>query len=130
MERSVFPTDERKVRCGDGEIEHEDKDMTEKELKKLSRTDLLSMLLKKTRENEKLQAEIEALEEKLSARMITINNAGSLAGGMLTTERCFRGGAGCSSPICGEHSGAERTAGKYLCKDAGGNGRKMQAYGK
>ena len=113
MERSVFPTDERKVRCGDGEIEHEDKDMTEKELKKLSRTDLLSMLLKKTRENEKLQAEIEALEEKLSARMITINNAGSLA-----------------EAIFGEHSGAERTAGKYLCKDAGGNGRKMQAYGK
>ena len=66
MERSVFPTDERKVRCGDGEIEHEDKDMTVKELKKLSRADLLSMLLKKTRENEKLQAEIEALDGQIA----------------------------------------------------------------
>lgn len=63
--------------------------MTEKELKKLSRTDLLAMLLNRTRENERLQTEIAALEEKLSSRMITIDNAGSLAEACLQLNGVF-----------------------------------------
>lgn len=53
--------------------------MTDRELKKLSRADLLELLLKETQENEKLRAQLEEANKKLADREILIQNSGSLA---------------------------------------------------
>ncbi|MDO4815894.1 MAG: hypothetical protein Q4A83_04730 [Bacillota bacterium] len=63
--------------------------MTDKELKRLGRTELLEMLLEQTDENEKLKAELEAAKEKLSSREIIINNSGSLAEASLHLNGVF-----------------------------------------
>ena len=53
--------------------------MTEKELKKLSRMDLLKLLMLQTKENERLQAELDAANAKLADRTLRVNRAGSIA---------------------------------------------------
>ena len=53
--------------------------MTDKELQKLSRIDLLELLLEKSKENEKLQEELEQVKAKLAEREIKIEKAGSIA---------------------------------------------------
>ncbi len=53
--------------------------MTEKEIKKLKRSDLLEILVEQGKEIEKLRAEVESLQEKLQNRTITIDKAGTLA---------------------------------------------------
>lgn len=53
--------------------------MTDRELRKLSRADLLELLLKETQENEKLRAQLEEANKKLADREILIQNSGSLA---------------------------------------------------
>ena len=57
--------------------------MTEKELKKLSRTELLELLLMQTRENERLRKRLGELEAVLSERNLRIKNAGDLAHAVL-----------------------------------------------
>lgn len=63
--------------------------MTEKELKKLSRADLLELLLQERRENEQLHTEINRLKEKLADRTIKIQNAGSIAVASLQLSGIF-----------------------------------------
>ncbi len=63
--------------------------MTEKELKKLSRADLLELLLRERRENEQLHTEIHRLKEKLADRTIKIQNAGSIAAASLQLSGIF-----------------------------------------
>lgn len=63
--------------------------MTEKELKKLSRADLLELLLQERRENEKLRMEINSLKRKLADRTIKIQNAGSIAEASLQLSGIF-----------------------------------------
>lgn len=53
--------------------------MTERELRKLSRSDLLEMMLTVTRENEQLRQLLTQAQEQLTSRRLTIENAGSLA---------------------------------------------------
>jgi len=53
--------------------------MTERELKKLSRIDLLELLVEQSNEVEKLRRQLEESERKLKDRTITIERAGSLA---------------------------------------------------
>lgn len=53
--------------------------MTEKEMKKLSRTELLALLVDSYKEIEQLKSRAEEAEQKLQSRQITIENAGSLA---------------------------------------------------
>ena len=53
--------------------------MTDKELKRLSRSELLEMLLSQSRKMDKMQAEIDELKEKLKSREILLENAGSIA---------------------------------------------------
>lgn len=53
--------------------------MTEKELKKLSRTDLLKLLMLQTQENERLQAELDEANAKLEDRTLRVNKAGNIA---------------------------------------------------
>lgn len=53
--------------------------MTERELRRLSRTDLLELLLALRRENEQLQCILDQTQAQLADRKIQINNAGSIA---------------------------------------------------
>lgn len=53
--------------------------MTEKELKKLNRAELLELLLVQTREAERLQERLEKAEAELASRHLRVLEAGNLA---------------------------------------------------
>lgn len=57
--------------------------MTEKELKRLNRSELLELLVIQTKEVERLNDKLREAEEKLADRHIRISNAGSLAHAVL-----------------------------------------------
>ena len=57
--------------------------MTEKELKRLSRAELLELLLMQTRESELLQMKLEAAKQELDARELDLRKAGNLADAVL-----------------------------------------------
>lgn len=63
--------------------------MTQKELKHLSRSDLLEMLLELSRENEKLAREASALRRELEERNIALSECGSLAEAALKLNGVF-----------------------------------------
>lgn len=53
--------------------------MNEKELKKLSRGELMELLLELSRENSRLQAQLEQTQEQFRSRVLLQNQAGSMA---------------------------------------------------
>ena len=53
--------------------------MTDKELKKLKRSELLDMLIYQTEQNKNLREELEAAHRAMARRDIAIENSGSLA---------------------------------------------------
>lgn len=57
--------------------------MTSKELKRLSRADLLELMLAQTRETETLKKKLQEAEEELENRRFRMSNAGSLAEAMV-----------------------------------------------
>lgn len=63
--------------------------MTERELKRLSRADLLEMLLTQSRRNKELQEQLEAVQTELDQRRIMIENAGSIAEASLQLNGVF-----------------------------------------
>lgn len=63
--------------------------MTEKELHKLKRAELLEMMLAQSREIEVLRARIDALETKLADREIRIRESGSIAEAVLKLNGIF-----------------------------------------
>ena len=63
--------------------------MTEKELKKLSRIDLLEMLLEQSKEVERLNAELKEAQKKLEDRSIQLDEAGSIAEAALRLNGIF-----------------------------------------
>ena len=63
--------------------------MTEKELKRLSRADLLEMLIDQSREMEMLRQRLEAAEAALARREIIIGSAGSIAEASLKLNGIF-----------------------------------------
>lgn len=63
--------------------------MTEKELKKLSRTDLLEMLIEQSRELEETREKLAAAEEELDKKEIMIDQAGSIAEASLQLNGIF-----------------------------------------
>lgn len=63
--------------------------MTDKELRKLSRMDLLEILVEKSKENERLKLELEEVKKQLSDRMIKIEEAGSIAEAALKLNGIF-----------------------------------------
>lgn len=63
--------------------------MTERELRKLSRLDLLELLLRQMEENERLRAELEQAQRQLESRDLMIENAGSIAQASLQISRVF-----------------------------------------
>lgn len=58
--------------------------MTEQEMKKLGRGDLLELLLSQAKENESLRAELQEVKRELSDRRVKIEEAGSLAEAMVS----------------------------------------------
>lgn len=52
--------------------------MTDKELRRLSRMELIQLLLEQTRETERLQKELDETKKELEDRRILISNAGSI----------------------------------------------------
>ena len=63
--------------------------MTEKELHKLKRGELLEMMLAQSREIDALRARVSELEEKLADREIRIRESGSIAEAALKLNGIF-----------------------------------------
>ena len=63
--------------------------MTDKELKRLSRSELLEMLIAQMEENEKLKIDLEKAQEKADSRQIAIDRAGSIAEAALALNGVF-----------------------------------------
>lgn len=63
--------------------------MTDKELKKLKRSELLEMLLEQTKRVESLEKELELKNKELENRRIIIEKAGSIAEASLCLNKVF-----------------------------------------
>lgn len=63
--------------------------MTDKELKRLKRVDLLELLIAQSRENDRLRAELEEMRSKLEAKELTLEKAGSIAEAALRLNKVF-----------------------------------------
>lgn len=63
--------------------------MTERDLRKLSRTDLLELLLQQSREMEQLQKELNEAKLQLSQRELVMNQSGSIAEATLQLNGVF-----------------------------------------
>jgi hypothetical protein len=64
--------------------------MTDQKLKKLSRKELLEVMLTQSREIEQLKAELDAANQKLASREICIRDAGSIAEAALRLNQIFQ----------------------------------------
>ena len=63
--------------------------MTDRQLRKASRTDLLKLLLEQRKETEALRRQIDQLREQLQQRQITIDQSGTLAEAALKLSGIF-----------------------------------------
>lgn len=61
--------------------------MADKKLKRLSRADLLEMLLVQTKEVERLREKLAEMEKQLQERQLRINNVGSLAEAVIEVNK-------------------------------------------
>lgn len=64
--------------------------MTERELRKLSRADLLELLLEQLKENEQLRGDLEAAQKQLADRKVLLEKAGSIAEASLQLNGVFQ----------------------------------------
>lgn len=64
--------------------------MTDRELRKLSRADLLELLVEQMKENDQLHAQLEAAQEQLAERKIELDKAGSIAEASLQLNGVFQ----------------------------------------
>ena len=64
--------------------------MTDKELRKLSRSDLLELMLEQSREIDRLHAELEETRNALQERNIKIESCGSIAEAAAEVNSLFR----------------------------------------
>lgn len=63
--------------------------MTDKELKRLSRAELLEMLIAQVKENEVLRTRLAGAEARLDSRMLAIEDAGTLAEAAMRLNAVF-----------------------------------------
>lgn len=63
--------------------------MTDRELRRLSRLDLLEVLVTQSKEIDRLKAEIEELNQRLEDRDIVMSNSGSIAEASLRINNVF-----------------------------------------
>jgi len=80
-----------KAKCSERFSDHEkeEKLMTEKELRRLSRRELLEMLITRTIENERLTEELQQARKELSDRKFIQDRAGSMAEAALQLNGVF-----------------------------------------
>lgn len=64
--------------------------MTEKELRRLGRGDLLNLLLEQSRENQRLHEQLQAAQDALADKAIRIDKAGSIAEASLQLNGVFQ----------------------------------------
>ncbi|MCQ2419154.1 MAG: hypothetical protein MJ085_05140 [Clostridia bacterium] len=64
--------------------------MTDKELKKLHRRDLLELLIQQTEDNEKLQSRVDLMNAQLQSRNINLSKAGSIAEAVIQVNEVFQ----------------------------------------
>ena len=64
--------------------------MTDQELKKLHRTDLLELLIAQEKENEQLRGKVAQLEAQLTDRTLDLEKAGSIAEAALQVNGVFQ----------------------------------------
>ena len=64
--------------------------MTDRDLRKLSRADLLELLVEQMKENDQLHAQLEAAQEQLAERKIELDKAGSIAEASLQLNGVFQ----------------------------------------
>ena len=83
--------------------------MKEKDLKRLSRADLLEMLIEQSQEVQKLRERLDAAEAELKKREIAISNAGSIAEASLMLNGVFEAAqAACREYVENTHKYCER----------------------
>lgn len=63
--------------------------MTDKELKRMSRAELLELLIEQMEENERLRMQLSKANAELADRRITIDRAGSIAKASLELNKVF-----------------------------------------
>lgn len=63
--------------------------MTDQELKKLRRGDLLELLIAQEKENQRLRSQVEQMEKQLADRAIALEQAGSIAEAALRLNGVF-----------------------------------------
>ena len=63
--------------------------MTEKEIRRLTRAELLEMLIRQSQELQRVQKELKAAEEALCSRRIALDEAGSIAEAALRLNGVF-----------------------------------------
>lgn len=63
--------------------------MTDKELRKLNRSELLEILINLSQENDNLRSQIQTMENELSERQLKIDQAGSIAEAALQVNHVF-----------------------------------------
>lgn len=64
--------------------------MTDKELRRLKRVDLLELLIAQTRENERLKAALDEARTQLAERELALEEAGSIAEAALQVNKIFQ----------------------------------------
>lgn len=116
--------------------------MTDNELRRLNRGELLEMLIRLTKENEKLKRSLDDAEQKLNDRKVMIGESGSIAEAALKLSDVFSAAESAaklylenSERLCGEKTaGAEaysektrREADDYSAKDPGRSRRFTRA---
>ena len=63
--------------------------MTDKQMQKLNRAELLEMLLQRTRECDELRAELDGVKSRLESRELAVNEAGSIAEAAIRVSGVF-----------------------------------------
>lgn len=104
--------------------------MTEKELKRLSRSELLEMLIAQMEENEKLKIDLETAREKAESRQIAIDRAGSIAEAALALNGVFDSAQAAAAQYLENIQQAEETAGaraREICAQAEAYSQKVRA---
>ena len=88
--------------------------MTDKDMKKLGRAELLQMLIEQAKENDVLKEELAELNGRLEERRITIDNAESLADASLKLSGVFEAADAAASQYIENIHEAETRAAKII----------------
>lgn len=83
------PAKEKLVTAPASEAEKKEPAMSSRDLRRLSRSELLEMLIAQTKETEKLKVRLEEAEQKLANKTLVIEKAGSIAQASLQLNGVF-----------------------------------------